>query len=356
MAIRQVSTLSRPVRFRTEMWACDADSKVFYASGLSDGPHTVIMTNADGGKTKSLAFDYVVYNSSTYSPGSSAVYVGSHPTPTSASSDTGTSKGIKSTAIGAGVGGGIALLGLLALVVWFCIRRRRRDTRPREIDLTGDEIKPYDAPGTGQRDLISLSPLPTRSAVSDDADDVSAFFLPPHMPGTHNQRSTHAGSSFTADSSGQTPSSYGQSNDMSHEYENPFATASTVSGEEYSRVPTGIIQHDTSTSTTASTSPCAIHTSSPSSRPSMPATPSLRAPKTDRPLLPSPAKSGIPVSAHAPRRGKQTAPILADRLMIVGREQDMGPLMGSDGDESGILPPDYSQATQPSLRGTADGV
>jgi len=135
---------------------------VYTASGLTDGPHTVTLTNADA--VRYLDLDYMIVNS-TIQPGTNS---GSG-TNVTAGDSAGTQKEQGSNTgaiIGGAVAGAVGAM-LLVLLAWLLFRRKRSRSQSAymdkpPLDLTGDEIRPFRNSTTPPSEgPIALTPHPS---------------------------------------------------------------------------------------------------------------------------------------------------------------------------------------------------
>lgn len=317
--------------------SCSLLSPVFFASGLTDGPHEIMVTNIGQGPRGSFFdFDYAVVNSTTdpstivsgTSTGTNTTDIDPNGAMGQDSSAKDESSGPNVAAIGGGVGGGVGALILLGLLVWWFLRKRRngdgdRDSlrRPR-VDLTGEEVKPYDQPGSAATypHSVGYTDSTFSGAPYSDMRHASQPFLSAVPPPPASNATSYPHSI-------NPPSSVGIPETI-EEHTNPLGSNGNASRHTYTALPGISSVGSNSTGAASSASSTAIsHGPTKALGVVLPFT-ARRTMSDDSSLL------GTPVS----------------RMQRTGREVDMGPLPMHEEEEDevrGSLPPDYQQATEP---------
>lgn len=308
----------------------EAHPAVYSASNLTDGPHTLALTNLGNGPAgTALDVDYAIVNSSTTpvitnTTGTNGT-VSSNVTSTIAqASSTSTSKSTTTTtpthkasnagAIAGGVVGGLAALAILAALLWFfCIRKQQsyKSARRDPVDLNGEANEPESDGGEDkpfQTNSYATTSAPT-SQMTQTGPVLSAIPPPPPSDATSYPRSapTSSGSQY----------GYDDFQPLSENTSDPHRQLTSDSSPVRTSVP--------GSSSSSRTAPIA-------------------------PLAPPVIAGSAKVPAVAlPFTARQ--PVSPERMNIPGREQDMGPIpmqFSDDGhDHDGPLPPDYQQATEP---------
>ncbi|KAK4686874.1 hypothetical protein P7C73_g3246, partial [Tremellales sp. Uapishka_1] len=125
-------------------------TSLFTASNLTDSKHSVSIVNLGNGPTgASFDFDYAVFNSSVDPSSISSASSSTPPQSTSPGTSNGGSPSRTSRGtVGGGVVGGVVALAILAGLLIWCVRSRRR--RERSVDrpdspvmLDGNEVNPF---------------------------------------------------------------------------------------------------------------------------------------------------------------------------------------------------------------------
>lgn len=120
---------------------------MFGVSGLSDGPHTLVLTNIPSGASagrRNFNIDRIVFNSTVDPSGRG----GSAPPSSSSGGQDDSKSTTPIAAIAGGVAGGVVALAIIGGLVWWFLRRKRNMRegglgKAAQIDLTGDEVKPF---------------------------------------------------------------------------------------------------------------------------------------------------------------------------------------------------------------------
>ncbi|KAK8853189.1 hypothetical protein IAR55_003891 [Kwoniella newhampshirensis] len=312
---------------------------LYQASNLENGPHTLLITNLGGGPKGSF-FDLdavIVYNiiNTPLSANGTHITNGNNSTtpPHSSSSN-------HVGAIAGGVVGGVAGLALVILLVWFLFRRsesrkgeflpysRRSDDR---MDLDGEEVKPYT-----QQTPDEL--YPTTASASDAQREqmtpfLSALPTPPPSDATSYPQSQYPPSS----------------NDNDRAERQDFLSGGTTpiigDGSLWQIGPIPGLSQGSESSGSPTALPATI--SSSSGKPGW--LRSLYEPATSTNGPPTtPPSQQYQTSSQQDKVLSNPTPA---RMFVHGREQDMGPVMtaGHEAEEGGfgVLPPDYTQATEP---------
>nr|XP_019044183.1 hypothetical protein I302_07464 [Kwoniella bestiolae CBS 10118]OCF23113.1 hypothetical protein I302_07464 [Kwoniella bestiolae CBS 10118] len=183
--------------YNGEFFQARYSTPLYTATNLSEGEHKLVMQNIGGGKTANgMEFDYAVVNStksgsSTNGSGSTSNgnsnSNGNTNSNDSSSSSSNTSESGSSSNVGAiagGAAGGVVALLAIAGLIWFFSFKRRsnKGTKEKElIDLTGEEVKPFDP-----QDNTPYSDTPTlHLGVPYTNSSVSANSISNESP-THN--------------------------------------------------------------------------------------------------------------------------------------------------------------------------
>ncbi|WVQ73036.1 hypothetical protein IAR50_002599 [Cryptococcus sp. DSM 104548] len=323
---------------------------LFQASGLEEGVHTVQLTNlGQGRKGKFFDIDYIVVNSTLdHSANSTDDNNTSISTAVPASGSSSTEAG----AIAGGIVGGLIGLALVVVLAWFLFRRNRAKVggadspylKPGKLDvpldLGGTEIKPYISMNSQDHHILPISALPVHSdpATSSYAGHTRNacynttaghyFHLSPKM-GTSSLKvvpSPPPSNSTSYPRSINPPSSVGLPPYIPEGYANPFNTP-----REQGQLSTG-----------AQTFGVGGGVSDDGHRRGSAKSAGVQLPYT----APAPPPSLSPASLNA---GNQCQ-VSAGRMYVPGREQDLGPFRASaevEPEVDAVLPPDYSQATEP---------
>lgn len=337
-------------------------SIVFQANNLTDGLHTVNVTNLGNTAGSFFDFDYAVVNSTIDPSGSTGNSTGG--------SGSGSSNNVG--AIAGGVVGGVVGLALVVLLAWLLLRRsarRKKDDyyypKPVEgrMDLNGEEIKPYEHGMPSQRDPSSYT-IPDmaldgtgsfhgystnnpRSPSAREADTSQTPFLSQVPPPTPSNTTSYPHSVDPSTSStGDAPSVLGSS-----ALPNSFTNGSGSTGEPTTNLPGQQRSFGTSSASGPTTGVPSIIAETKSAGVALPYT--ARIPEASAQLPPT----ASPPREDAPNRHSRVASPSASstqRMYVPGRELDMGPvpLVEEEGEGEGddqVLPPDYHQATQPIL-------
>jgi len=362
---------------------------VFAASGLTDGPHNIVVTNVGQGVNGSFFdFDYVQYNTSVDPAPSGSVSVSTAlPTPSTAPTTTnvvgtdssGTSRnngndgqadtssgpgsrggGSNTGAIIGGVFGGLVTSALLwALIWWFCLRKRKDEkedqggSQPR-IDLSeGREIKPsFNAPSDAEAAYAAAAGYATYSDYSSSQhyshDRVSqsrqhVAVTPeqptalPYLTGVPPPPASSAASyphSIDPPSSIGVPGTIYEGLEEGHYSRSYSPNGGQLPAASFARAVPGVSSAGSADSD--NDSPISVPNSCPT-------TPSASA-------LAKSSGVGLPFTAHS--HGASSVDTTG-RLTVEGRPMDLGPI-AVEGDDvhdetlvDGMPPPDYRQATQP---------
>ena len=259
---------------------------LYYADGLGSGTHKLTVINTEGGKYLDVDYIDVVQSSSS-----------------EASQDNPGGKAKTPIIAGTICGVVIGAAWLIALV-WWLMRRRKRNSEPA--DLLGAEAKPYDAPPAGygasggpgwntqQQQNQPWANDPAYTASFTQTQTQSAYPMSMYPP------SSVSGSG--GGSSSGAPSSYGGPTRPSVNHQ-PLST---------------LTQADE--------------------------------PDTVTEMVPPPNPKARPPQVQATgTRGEMTEEELrVSRMQVPERPQDWGPVSDtSDTEYTGMLPPDYNQATEP---------
>ncbi|KAK8853219.1 hypothetical protein IAR55_003921 [Kwoniella newhampshirensis] len=113
-------------RFNGTTTEFSAETTLYMASNLADGPHTLHLTNL-GGSGSMLNIDYAVLNSS-YPPvlaNYRGIVVLNNSVPANPLTWTARTESNRTAAIAGGVTGGVVLLAVAAILMWFCLYPRR---------------------------------------------------------------------------------------------------------------------------------------------------------------------------------------------------------------------------------------
>ncbi|KAJ1300306.1 hypothetical protein OPQ81_005128 [Rhizoctonia solani] len=264
---------------------------LYYADGLGPGNHKLTVTNTQNGKY--LDVDYIqVLQSSSSNEASASNPSGKAKTPI-----------IAGTVCGVVVG----LAWIIAAVWWFMKRRRSNDS----VDLLNAEAKAYDVPPVGYGPASSgpgwdgQSSLQTNRPWANDPAFMATYTqqTPSH---TTYPMSMHPPSSVSGSGGG----------------------SSTGATSAYGGAARPEVHHQPlSTLTQEDETDPRVHE-----------------------MVPPPDPKGrAPVVIHTGHRGDMTEDELrASRMQVPERAQDWGPLSDTSGDDhTGMLPPDYHQATEP---------
>ncbi|CAL1703259.1 unnamed protein product [Somion occarium] len=206
---------SQPVTYRAPTNTTqESDSVVFFLSPfLSAAQHTLVVDVASCSTENPYIIQLIGYIPTSTSTLPSASYMPTNfPLPTgSAANGASTNESHSSTPVGAIVGGvigGVALLVITAITLWyFCFRRGRGQPyfyKSAEAgDLLGQEVKPYDGPGPQS---------PPSTAPSQDP----LSYYTPTVTGSHSPpASDMGGSSYIQSASNYTRQSYAPSTVLS---------------------------------------------------------------------------------------------------------------------------------------------
>ncbi|WVQ84454.1 hypothetical protein IAT38_006606 [Cryptococcus sp. DSM 104549] len=320
---------------------------LYQASGLVDGPHKLVLTNIGQNAAGTFVdFDYAVVNSTIDPTTPSITADGSttnipnlpitSPADSSASalvagSGNGSQSKSNSGAIVGGAVGGVVGLALLVLLLWFWMRRRRehrletdgfsRPGRAEAVDLSGGEVKPFEYSGGRGLSAFTTSTLPVLSSGSA-----------PSAPSSQSRESSYAPV-------------------LGHSPVDGPAAAYRIpqpGGEPYlSRVPAPPPSNATSYSRSvpapASSSSGSASASRNGSQP--PASEGYTS------FAASFSPTATAEKSAASRHSASTSQGSFGRMYVHGREMDVGPL-GPMSEASSewrheVLPPDYTQATEP---------
>ncbi|CUA72036.1 hypothetical protein RSOLAG22IIIB_10001 [Rhizoctonia solani] len=265
---------------------------LYYADGLGSGNHKLTVTNTQDGKY--LDVDYIqVLQSASADEASLSNPGGKAKTPI-----------IAGTVCGVVIG----LAWIIAAVWWFMRRRKRRQDGA---DLLNAEAKGFDVPPAGYGPASGgpgwdgQSSAPTHQPWSNDPA-YTATFQQPQSQSTYPM-SMYPPSSISGSggaSSAGAPSAYG----------------AAVARPEMPHQPLSTLTQEDETD-----------------------------PRVHEMVLPPNPKGRAPLVVETGHRGEMTEDDLrATRMQVPERAQDWGPLSDTSADEStGILPPDYNQATEP---------
>ncbi|ODN81541.1 hypothetical protein L202_01960 [Cryptococcus amylolentus CBS 6039] len=336
-----------------------AGVSLFQASGLDEGPHSVQLINlGQGPKGKYFDIDYIVVNS-TVDPalsGGNNTEGDSTSTSTASPDSSTSSSSMTSGAIAGAVVGGIVGLALVVVLAWFLFRRNksapgrpespylkpgRLDTR---MDLNGDEVKPFMS-----NDSQAPRALPGAA--------VGAYYttLAPHNS-ANNSHSYPLGPLGRDDLEERTPFLNGSpapppSNTLSYprsEVPPNGAGLPLPSSEGANNSSSGRSSKSAGVSLpyTAHPPPQSPRSSLNTNRNPHPAPASSHQVSSPGADLPDPHQPYASPTSGDARRSQASL----GRMYVPGREQDIGPL-GAGFDEvprsEEVLPPDYSQATEP---------
>lgn len=351
-------------------------SSVFTASGLTDGPHTIVMATLPvSSSLNNVDFDYAVVNSTINPNGVTGNSTGTNSTTSTANGQGSTSSGGSSTgAIAGGVVGGVVVLAILGVLAWWFLRRKQRGKRvpsSEPIDLTGDEVKPFPHGGaggayggSGSPGLIGYSAsqvhhsqrslLPSNS---DSTPQLSSIPQPPPSIATSYPRSVNPPSTF-----GGSPNHIPEG--MAFPLPDPYHPVGSSAYGGYvsptaGSVPSGSsVMYMPSAPSAPASVPASVSSGAASAagditqhQPLDPTTPTeARKLKSPGVILPFTARPPAPQSTMSDSNSSfsalSTSPF--NRMTVHGREQDLGP-MGEIHHEAGedTLPPNYEQATEP---------
>ncbi|CAE6437706.1 unnamed protein product [Rhizoctonia solani] len=264
---------------------------LYYADGLGPGNHKLTVTNTQDGRY--LDVDYIqILQSSATNEASQSNPGGHAKTPI-----------IAGTVCGVVIG----LAWIIAAVWWFMKRRKRRADGA---DLLNAESKPYDAPPVGYGPASSGPGWDGQSSMAQTnqpwANDPAYTATYQTQSQTTYPMSMYPPSSVSGSGNGSTgaPSAYGGAAvrpDMPHQQ------LSTLTQEDETD------------------------------------------PRVHEMVPPPDPKGRAPLVVNTGHRGDMTEDELRTaRMQVPERAQDWGPLSDTSADEStGILPPDYHQATEP---------
>ncbi|KAF8715251.1 hypothetical protein RHS03_00034, partial [Rhizoctonia solani] len=265
---------------------------LYYADGLGPGTHKLTVTNTNGGKY--LDVDYVQVLQSSASEASESNSGGKGKTPI-----------IAGTVCGVVIG-----LALIIAAVWWFMRRRKRN---EGVDLLNTETRAYDVPPAGYGPASSGPGWDGQSSVPNNqpwANDLAYTGSYPQNPPSQTtypmgmySPSSVSGSGGGDGSSAGAASAYGGTGrpEMHHQ------ALSTLTQEDEAD------------------------------------------PRVHQMVPPPDPKGRAALVVDTGSRGNMTEDELrASRMVVPERAQDWGPMSGTSGDEStGMLPPDYHQATEP---------
>jgi hypothetical protein len=349
-------------------------SPVFTASGLTDGPHTIVMATLPvSSSLNNVDFDYAVVNSTINPDGVTGNSTGTNSTTSTANGQGTTSSGGSSTgAIAGGVVGGVVVLAILGVLAWWFMRRKQRGKRvpsSEPIDLTGDEVKPFPHGGAGgayggspglmgysasQVHHSQHSLLPSNS---DSTPQLSNIPQPPPSIATSYPRSVDPPSTF-----GGSPNHIPEG--MAFLLPDPYHPVGSSAYGGYvsptaGSVPSGSsVMYMPSAPSAPASVPASVSSGAASAAGEItqhqtldPTTPTeARKLKSPGVILPFTARPPAPQSTMSDSNSSfsalTTSPLT--RMTVHGREQDLGP-MGEVHHEAGedTLPPNYEQATEP---------
>ncbi|WVQ73037.1 hypothetical protein IAR50_002600 [Cryptococcus sp. DSM 104548] len=322
-----------------------AGTSLFQASGLEEGVHSLLLTNVgQGPKGKYFDVDYMIVNT-TIDPSLSGNSTDGNTTSTSTASPlaSDSSSSLNSGAIAGYVVGGVVGLALVVVLAWFLFRRNsnklggpespylkpgRLDSR---MDLNGDEVKPF----------MSNDPSAQPSHASSTAD-------PYHNP---------APDYFASDTTDPRRSSSYPLASLGRESERdehaPFLSNS-MNNAEGGPLPVpgaGIEPGATNNVPTKSAGVALPYTARPtfshSLAPNTFSPPPSHQPSSPDADLPNPHLPYASVTEENRRHSQSSLGL--GRKYVPGREQDLGPVGAEfqDPEAAVVLPPDYSQATEP---------
>lgn len=315
---------------------------LFFASSLNDGPHSITLTNLGGPNGNFLDIDYAESNSTIYGNTTSSDG-GSSTTDSSSANGSSSAHHSNTGAIAGGVVGGVLGALLIAGLVFFFVRRSKRDRpkdygrgRGNELDLAGEEPKfseplatPYYANGQGppsnqwggssqgysayQTNVdrsVGGSPL-----VSTTSPPGLAHVPPPPASSATSYPASHAGGPERTALAGIAASQSGSSSGPSSSsgqltgYGSPTPLAAPWGGQAHGQ-------------------PGAM-------------------PGTQKSMgVGLPYTAQAPHAASPPPLNREDSAAMQQRLAREGREGDAGPFQAHHEDGT-LLPPDYEQATEP---------
>lgn len=272
---------------------------LFIANNLSEGPHRIIVTNLGKGPGGDFFdFDYAIVNSTVYN----SSHTGGGPAGTNGTDlpYPRTADGGQKTPIGGIVGGtigGILILAAFGIIALRILRRRKRDRAfKNEVDLTGDEIKPYHGPESAV--IVSSTPGYGQSEGSTTLYHSSQPYLSSVPPPPASNATSYPHSE-------NPPSTVGNAEYTEEEVGN---------GPPFNRGPSRKIQPLFATTI----------------------------PEASSMVTANDYNASIVSESHS-NPSSTTA-----RMQIKGRATDLGPATLDEEDEEGsTLPPNYAQATQP---------
>lgn len=294
--------------------------------GLSeDQSHTVTLHNIMDGMALSL--DYAIVNSTHAQPGANATGTtfatsmgGSSTVGNTTPSPEATKQAHSNTgAIAGGVVGGVVGAALIAGLIWFFLHKRKHSntnkTRYGSLDLNGEpnypldggEVQPFQAGGSREPAGTSAGHLTSPSMSQSGRTGTTFLSSVPPPPGSNATSYPGSPTVHTNSSSGYGPLALGSNNSASN-----LPGSQSVSGSS----------------------------SSDASRPILGA--GMLTPQNAL----AESGGGRHKTAYTPlpytAQQAQSSADVSSRYAVEGREVDMGPA-----GETGMLPPDYSQATQP---------
>ncbi|WWC91691.1 uncharacterized protein L201_006637 [Kwoniella dendrophila CBS 6074] len=374
--------------FNGTYFQLQAQTPLYTASNLTDGPHTLTMVNLGAGPAGSfLDFDYAVVNSTIDPSGTHHNATGTNTTSSASGNDKSGGSSSNTGAIAGGVVGGVVGLALVAILAWFLFRRKNRNregypypSKSKEpMDLNGEEVKPFEhgnsnqymqalpstvgSSGTGS---IQTSPhsypnngnndsLTSPSTAAREMDQSNTPFLtaippPPSSNATSYPRSVNPPSSIGRSGTINEGDRYYQP--MSNPFSNVAGSTATFGNQPQSSTGSGSSREENNTTSSGSRTT---------------KTPGVSLPFTALPPIPSshlsedihrqPSTSPIEdinppraPFANSSSNNEREGSIRSNRIYVPGREQDMGPLgIGHEEDQDvyETLPPDYQQATEP---------
>ncbi|WVN84917.1 uncharacterized protein L203_100053 [Cryptococcus depauperatus CBS 7841] len=347
---------------------------LYQASHLEDGPHILLITNLGQGPSGNFFdFDYAIVNS-TINPMSTGNTTDTGTTLTSIStasstipsnsngSNTGNSNHSTSNSsntnvagVVGGIVGGVVALALIALTTWWLFKKlkRRRGSAymrpgrsPNRMDLNDPEIKPYMGP-----EIYTL-PFGTSSSSRDLSVNSRSPGLSPNIPDDHSPRNPFgsAGRGMSQQSlpfltripsppSSSVPS-YARS------IKPPSWAGDAPHSSRFPNSQTGTFERASTAVATSEYHDHPVSTNGPQRSSTKSAGVTL--PYTAYP--PSATDDSIRSIHHyeGTNETERSQPSLS-RMYVPGREQDMGPVTRPQDheDPEGMLPPNYSQATEP---------
>ncbi|EIW72230.1 hypothetical protein TREMEDRAFT_58390 [Tremella mesenterica DSM 1558] len=164
------------------------DTLLYLATSLSEGPHSLTITNVISGSNNALDIDYALVNS-TIDPTNPNPNLNS--TITSDTSLNGDDHHNHAGAIAGGIIGGLSLLGLIGILIWYIFRRKRIvnkiDLTTSSIEYNGEEVKPFPVP---VRQNISYSSNHSTNMSTTQLSGISNNMSTTQIPGMSNEMIT----------------------------------------------------------------------------------------------------------------------------------------------------------------------